>query len=106
MRKQVVTGDPGLPVGFLVVAAELLLEHAVDVAKLLLLAQLDLVLRLADAPPAVITGRVRAPVEVLRLVLIEQLACATADLGAGSCIASHLVTPSASWAGSRCAESG
>ena len=52
--------------------------------------KLDLVLRLADAAPTVLTGRIRAPIEVLGLVVVEQLTCPAADLGAGSGIASHL----------------
>ena len=47
--KQVVAGLALQPVGFLVVAAELLLQHSVRKARLLLLAQLQGVLRLLGA---------------------------------------------------------
>ncbi len=49
--QEVLAGDAGATGGFLVIAAELLLEHAVHGAELLLLAKLDLVVALADAAP-------------------------------------------------------
>jgi hypothetical protein len=67
--EQVLTGPALLPVGLLVVAAELLLEHAVVVAGLLLLAELEQVLRLLDAAAAVLTRRVGALLEVLVVAL-------------------------------------
>src|SRR5436853_4855478 len=56
--QQVLTGDPRLPGGLVVVDAELLLEHAVVALGLLLLAQLQAVLALALAPTAVLARRV------------------------------------------------
>ena len=53
-REQVLAGDPGLARGLLVVAVELPLEHAVVAARLLLLAQLQPVLALFQAPAAVL----------------------------------------------------
>src|SRR5919197_541432 len=57
-REQVLAGDPGLARGLLVVVAELLLEHAVVAACLLLLAQLHAGLGLLLAPAAVVSRRV------------------------------------------------
>src|SRR5690606_25403970 len=57
--QQVLAGDARLAVGDGVHVAELLLEHAVDAARLLLLAELEEVLALADAAATVLTGRVR-----------------------------------------------
>src|SRR5918911_1752876 len=56
--QQDLTGLARLLVGLFVVAAELLLQHAVDAAGLLLLAQLQQVLAVLGAPPAVLTRRV------------------------------------------------
>src|SRR5439155_18497308 len=54
--EQVFAGDAGLPVGLLVEVVELLLEDAVDAARLLLLAQLGQVFRtLAHPVPPVLT---------------------------------------------------
>ena len=57
--QQVLAGDALLAARDRVDVAELLLEHAVDAAGLLLLAQLEQVLALADAAPAVLARRVR-----------------------------------------------
>jgi hypothetical protein len=61
--EQVLTRDALLPRGLLVIGAELLLEHSVVAAHLLLLAQLDEVLGLLDAPAAVLTWRVAAALD-------------------------------------------
>src|ERR1051325_7100403 len=53
--EEVLTRDPLLAGGLLVHTAELLFEHAVDPAGLLLLPQLDHVLALPDAAAAVVT---------------------------------------------------
>src|SRR5262249_15874257 len=52
-------GDAGLAVRLGVEVAELALEYAIDAARLLLLAELEHVLALADATAAVLTRRVR-----------------------------------------------
>src|SRR3984893_6188907 len=52
-------GDAFIPRGLLVHVLELALEEPVDAARLLLLAQLEQVLALPDAPPPVLAGRVR-----------------------------------------------
>jgi ribosomal 50S subunit-recycling heat shock protein len=56
--EEVVTGLAAAAAGFLVVADELLLEDAVGVASLLLLAKLQQVLALLDAAAAVLAGGV------------------------------------------------
>ena len=57
--QQVLAGYPLLPVGLFVIIAELLFEHPVYAAGLLLFPQLGQVLRtLADPVPAVLTGGV------------------------------------------------
>src|SRR4030095_9293492 len=56
---QLVAGLAGPPVGLVVVAAELLLEHPVDAGALLLLPLLQEVLGVLGAPPPVLTRRVR-----------------------------------------------
>src|SRR4051812_2536804 len=61
--EQVVTGLAGAPAGLGVVVQELLLEHAVGEAGLLLLLQLRAVLALLDAGAAVLAGRVGATLE-------------------------------------------
>src|SRR4051812_17337306 len=55
--QQHLTGLAGLGDGFLVVPAELLLQHAVDAAGLLLLAELEQVFRLLRPTAAVLAGR-------------------------------------------------
>src|SRR6478735_1163516 len=93
--KEVLAGDAGLTGGLLVVMAELLLEHAVVAARLLLLTQLHAVLRLLLAPAAVVAGRVRATLDAAlvreaALALEEELlTLAAALLALGSGIASH-----------------
>src|SRR4051794_12854063 len=109
--KKILAGLAGTPVGLLVVAAELLLEHAVDARALLLLPLLQEVLGVLGAAAAVLTRRVRADLDrALRglalAALEEQLhlfAAATLAVRAG--VPSHYLKPSAAWVGgSRCAE--
>ena len=79
----------------LVRRAELLLEEPVVAARLLLLAQLQEVLALLDAPAAVLSRRIAAPLDgaLLReaaLALQEELdALTAADAALGAEIASH-----------------
>src|SRR3954447_3420565 len=93
--QQVLAGDALLAGGLLVVVAELLLEHAVVAASLLLLPQLDAVLGLLLAPAAVIAGRIGAALDAAlvgqaALALEEQLLPLTAALLAlGRVIACH-----------------
>ena len=61
--QQAGTGDALGARRLLVVAAELLLENAVDATGLLLLAELNEVLALLDPSPAVLTGRVGAALD-------------------------------------------
>src|SRR5581483_430530 len=61
--EEVLAGDPLLPGRLLVEPAELLLEHPVDPAGLLLLPQLDHVLALPDTAAAVLPGRVGAALD-------------------------------------------
>jgi hypothetical protein len=61
--QQVLAGDALLPRGLVVVAAELLLQHLVVAARLLLLAQLHPVLGLAHPPAPVLARRVGAPLD-------------------------------------------
>src|SRR5690606_6413162 len=61
--EEVLTGLAGLPARLLVVVVELPLEHAVDPAGLLLLPELELVLRLLRPAAAVLTRRVRADLD-------------------------------------------
>src|SRR3954453_18627003 len=90
-HQQVLTRDARLAGRLVVVAAELALQHAVVAAGLLLLAQLDAVLRLLLATTAVISGRVGAALDAAlvgeaALALEEQLltlAAALLALGAG-----------------------
>ena len=112
-RQQVLAGDPRLARGLVVVQAELLLEHAVVAAGLLLLAQLDAVLRLALAAAAVVARRVAAALDAAlvgqaALALEEQLlALAAALLALGSGIACHRLRPAAACeGGSRCGPAG
>src|SRR5205085_12004941 len=60
---EVLAGDAVLAVGLGVEVAELLLEDAVDAAGLLLLPELEHVLRLPDAPPPVLPRRVGPPLD-------------------------------------------
>ena len=78
--------------------AELLLEHAVDAARLLLLAELEQVLAVADATTAVLAGRVRLALHraahgVALRALEEQLhPLATAELADGTRVTRHRQT--------------
>ena len=86
---------PGLAAGLVVVDAELLLEHAVVAAGLLLLAQLHAVLALLLAAAPVLAGRVGAPLDAAlvgqaALALEEELlALAAALLALGRGVAGH-----------------
>ena len=109
--EQGLTRDAALACASAYMVAELLLEHAVDAAGLLLLPQLEQVLALADAATAVLTGRVRLALDravhrVALRALQEQLhPLPSAELAHGARVARH-VRPSAAWAdGSRCAGS-
>src|SRR5882757_997783 len=89
-------GLAGLLVGLGVVAAELLLQHAIDPAGLLLLAQLEQVFAVLAAAAAVLTRRVRPDLDrALRAVafgaLEEELHLfAAAQLAVWTGITSHL----------------
>src|ERR671914_370797 len=93
--QQVLARHARLPAGLGVVVAELLLQHAVVAARLLLLAQLQPVLRLTRAAAAVVAGRVVAPLDAAlvrqaALALEEQLhALAAALLALGSGVPGH-----------------
>src|ERR671914_549587 len=93
--QQVLARHARLPAGLGVVVAELLLQHAVVATRLLLLAQLQPVLRLARAAAAVVPGRVVAPLDAAlvrqaALALQEQLhALAAALLALCSGVAGH-----------------
>ena len=101
---------PGWRDGLVVVAAELLLEHAVVAARLLLLAQLEAVLALLQAPAAVLARRVGAPLDAAlvgqaALALEEQLlplAAALLALWAGVACHGAPRPAAACAAGSRC----
>src|SRR5487761_2264535 len=72
--KQRLAGPAGLAGGLDVVAVELLLEHAVDAAGLLLLADLEQVLAVLRADPAVLTRRVGTDLDrALRRVALRAL---------------------------------
>src|SRR3954467_2401273 len=89
--EKVLAGLAGTPVGFLVVTAELLLEHAVDAGALLLLPLLQEVLGVLGATAAVLTRRVRTDLDGalrgLALAALEEqlhlLAAATLAVRAG-----------------------
>src|SRR5439155_48421 len=93
--QQVLAGDAGALGRLAVVRAELLLEQAVVPARLLLLAQLQQVLGLLDAAPAVLARGIRAALDraLLRqaaLALEKELhALTTALLALRRRIASH-----------------
>src|SRR5215207_3505436 len=104
--QQDLTGLAGLAVGLLVVPAELLLQHAVDAAGLLLLAQLQQVFGVLGAAPAVLARRVgpdldRALGALALAALEEQLhllppaaaAVGSGVTGHGSCL-SFVLSPS------------
>src|SRR3954466_12442571 len=89
--EKVLAGLAGTPVGFLVVTAELLLEHAVDAGALLLLPLLQEVLGVLGATAAVLTRRVGTDLDRalrgLALAALEEqlhlLAAATLAVRAG-----------------------
>src|SRR3954451_7949630 len=93
--QQVLAGDARRAAGLGVVAAELLLEHAVEAARLLLLAQLKPVLGLLLAAPAVVARRIRAALDAAlvgeaALALEEELhALAPALLALRGAVARH-----------------
>src|SRR3954451_9942125 len=90
--QELVAGLALATVRLLVVGAHLLLEQAVREAGLLLLLQLQQVLGLLDADPAVLTRGVRAALE--GLVAADQVDLQAAGLAGGwSCVASHRVSP-------------
>src|SRR3954453_9826708 len=80
--------------------AELLLHEAVDAARLLLLAQLEQVLRALALPvSAGLTGRVRAALDralhrvALGALEVELHALPAAEPADGTCVTSHLLAP-------------
>ena len=84
------TGLARQAVSLFVVAAELLLQHAVGVAGLLLLAQLEQVLRVLRAATAMLAGRIGTMLE--SLVVADQIGPeASGLLGDGSGITGHCV---------------
>src|SRR6201996_6978042 len=86
--QQLVTGLAGSAGRFCVVAAELLLHHAVGEAGLLLLLQLLTVFALLDPRAAVLAGRVRTLLE--GLVSTDEVDAEAARLaGGGSGVTSH-----------------
>src|SRR3954452_13691195 len=93
--QQVLARHARLAARLVVVVAELLLEHAVVAAGLLLLPQLKPVLGLLRAAASVLTGRVRPPLDAAlvgkaALALQEELhALATALLALCSSVAGH-----------------
>src|SRR4051794_23922225 len=97
--QQVLTRHARLAARLVVVVAELLLEHAVVAAGLLLLAQLQPVLRLLRAAATVLARRVRAPLDAAlvgeaALAFQEELhALAAALLALGTSVAGHLDAP-------------
>src|SRR3954463_1066933 len=94
--QQDLTGLAGLVVGLFVVAAELLLQDAVDAARLLLLAQLEQVLAVLAATAAVLARRVgpdldRALGGLALAALEEQLhLLAPAHAAVGSGVTGHV----------------
>src|SRR3954454_22096268 len=97
--EKVLASLAGTPVGFLVVTAELLLEHAVDAGALLLLPLLQEVLGVLGATTAVLTRRVRTDLDrALRglalAALEEQLhLLAAASLAVRAGVPSHVSNP-------------
>src|SRR5215211_4666668 len=95
--EQDLTGLAGLTVGLFVVPAELLLQHAVDAAGLLLLAQLQQVLAVLGAATAVLARRVgpdldRALRGLALAALEEQLhLLAPAQAAVGSGVTGHSI---------------
>lgn len=90
--QQVLAGLAGLTVRLFVVAAELLLHHAVGEAGLLLLLQLSAVLALLDPRAAMLAGRVESLLE--RLITTDEVDAQTARLAGGrSGVTSHDSVP-------------
>ena len=88
MRQQVLACLTRDAVGLFVVAAELLLHHAVGEAGLLLLLQLLAVLAVLDAGTAMLAGRVRTLLE--GLISADEVDAEAARLaGGGSGITCH-----------------
>jgi hypothetical protein len=86
--EQVVTGLAGTTRGLGVVVVELLLEDAVGVAGLLLLAELQEVLALLDPAAAVLAGRVGAT--LVRRIAADEVDTETARLlGHGTGVTGH-----------------
>src|SRR6266540_5926098 len=110
--QQVLTRDARALGRLRVVRAELLLEQAVVPARLLLLTQLEQVLRLLDAAAAVLARRIRAALDRALLgqaafALEEELhALAAALLALGGAIAGHARPSASSGDGRRCAPAG
>src|SRR5688500_8871197 len=112
--EEVLAGDAGMGGGHPEVVPELALEHAVDAADLLLLAELQAVLAHLAAANAVLTGRRRAPLErallriAARALQIELGAFPAAEPADRCGVTGHafltLLRPGAAWVrGSRCA---
>src|SRR6476620_11694359 len=92
--QQVVAGLARPPHCLLVIATELLFQHAVAVLRLLLLLQLQQVLALLDPRAAVLARRIRPALE--GGVTADKVGIqATRDARYGSGVAGHRVTPSA-----------
>src|SRR5579884_3423062 len=112
--QQVLAGDAGLAGRLLVEVGELLLKQAVDAAGLLLLPQLDQVLRaLAHAVPPVLARGVGPALDralhrvALGALQVQLHLLPPAEPADRTGVASHASRPSAaSWAGSRCGGSG
>src|SRR5262245_2012273 len=115
--QQVVTGLAGTTARLVVVAAELLLEHAIGVPGLLLLLQLLAVLALLHPATAVLARRVRAALE--SAIATDQVDSQPARLlrhgsgvtghwtGYSLLLASDGIRPGAAWVGgSRCGPKG
>src|SRR5690606_1526857 len=100
--QQVVAGDARATLRLLVVAAELALDHPVHVAELLLLAELDLVVALADAAASMLARRIGTTLDGALLRLAQRGTRPTASLVPGSGVTSHLSLSDASWDGRRC----
>src|SRR6476620_5963426 len=96
--EQVVTGLAGATVRLGVVVGELLLEHAVGEAGLLLLLELRAVLALLDPRPAVLAGRVGTLLELG--VAADEVDTETARLaGHGAGVTGHVLSVSLSVSG-------
>jgi hypothetical protein len=95
IRRRFSPGAPSPAVAFSYGRAELLLEEPVVAARLLLLAELEQVLALLDAPAAVLSRRIAAALDrallgEAALALQEELdALAAAETALGAEIAGH-----------------